>query len=93
MPHKAKPHKGMAKRLKVTKTGKVLHRHEKNSHLRSGRTSKLKRHLGRPGVLAEGMARNVRRYLNVAKLKPMQAEHDARQGETARKPEAAGARK
>jgi hypothetical protein len=44
-------------------------------------------------VLAEGMARNVRRYLNVVKLKPMQAEHEARQGATARKPEAAGARK
>jgi hypothetical protein len=39
------------------------------------------------------MARNVRRYLNVVKLKPMQAEHEARQGATARKPEAAGARK
>jgi large subunit ribosomal protein L35 len=81
----------MAKRFKVTKTGKVLHRHEKNSHLRSGRSSKLKRQLGRPGLLAEGMARNVRRYLNVSKLKPRQAEHEARQGETNRQPETAGA--
>ena len=91
MPHKAKPHKGMAKRFKVTKTGKVLHRHEKNSHLRSGRSAKLKRHLGRPGVLAEGMARNVRRYLKLSKLKPMQFEHEARQGENRREPEPTGA--
>jgi large subunit ribosomal protein L35 len=83
----------MAKRFTVTKTGKIKHRHEKNSHLRSGRSSKLKRHLGRPGVLTEGMARNVRRYLKVAKLKPMQAQHDAKQGENAREVETAGARK
>ena len=93
MPHKAKPHKGMAKRFKVTKTGKVTHRHEKNSHLRSGRSAKLKRHLGRPGLLAEGMARNVRRYLNLSKLKPMQAEHVARQGKPEGNPEPAGATK
>ena len=80
MPHKSKPHKGMAKRFRVTKTGKVKHRHEKNSHLRSGRSSALKRRLGRPGVLAEGMARNVRRYLLVQKLKPKQLEHEKSQG-------------
>ena len=80
MSYKAKPHKGMAKRFRVTKTGKIKHRHEKNSHLRSGRSSKLKRQLGRPGVLAEGMARNVRRYLGVTRLKPLQVEHEARQG-------------
>jgi ribosomal protein L35 len=80
----------MAKRFRVTKTGKIKHRHEKNSHLRSGRSSKLKRHLGRPGVLAEGMARNVRRYLGVTRLKPMKAEHDARQGKAQRENAEAG---
>jgi ribosomal protein L35 len=76
----------MAKRFHVTKTGKIKHRHEKNSHLRSGRSSKLKRHLGRPSLLAEGMARNVRRYLRVHKLKPLKVEHESRQGETKREP-------
>jgi large subunit ribosomal protein L35 len=90
MPHSSKPHKGMAKRFRVTKTGKIKHRHEKNSHLRSGRSAKVKRQLGRPGVLAEGMARNVRRYLNVTKLKPMQVEHEQRLAE--KKPEAAAAK-
>src|SRR3954469_18837235 len=54
MGYKLKPSKGVAKRMKVTKTGKLKHRHEKNSHLRSARTSKTKRHLGRAGVLHEG---------------------------------------
>jgi large subunit ribosomal protein L35 len=76
MAYKLKPHKGMAKRFKVSATGKVKHRHEKSTHLRSGRSAKLKRHLGRPGVLAEGMARNVRRYLGLKKLKPLQVEHE-----------------
>jgi large subunit ribosomal protein L35 len=81
MPHKAKPHKGMGKRFKVSRTGKVMHRHEKNSHLRSRRSSKLKRQLGRVGVLAEGMARNVRRYLGLSKRKPNQIEHEAKLAE------------
>ena len=76
MAYKLKPHKGMAKRFKVSATGKVSHRHEKSTHLRSGRSAKLKRHLGRPSVLAEGMARNVRRYLGLKKLKPLQVEHE-----------------
>ena len=90
MHYKAKPHKGMAKRFRVTKTGKIKHRHEKSTHLRSGRSAKLKRQLGRPAILAEGMARNVRRYLGVSKLKPMEVEHEKRQGEV--KSELASAR-
>ena len=76
MAYKMKPHKGMAKRFKVSATGKVSHRHEKSTHLRSRRSAKLKRHLGRPSLLAEGMARNVRRYMGLKKLKPLQVEHE-----------------
>ena len=57
MGYKFKPNKGVAKRMKVTATGKLKHRHEKLSHLRSNRTGKLKRALGRPSVLAEGHSR------------------------------------
>jgi len=32
MGYKFKPNKGVAKRMKVTKSGKIKHRHEKNSH-------------------------------------------------------------
>jgi len=62
--------------MKVTKSGKLKHRHEKNSHLRSARTSKTKRHLGRAGVLHEGHARNMRQMLGLSKLKPNRALHE-----------------
>src|SRR5205085_11298169 len=63
MGYKFKPNKGVAKRMKVTATGKLKHRHEKNSHLRSGRSSALKRRLGRPSVLDEGQASRLRTLL------------------------------
>ena len=58
MGYKLKPKKGVAKRMKVSATGKIKHRHEKLSHLRSNRTGKTKRALGRPSILAEGHSRN-----------------------------------
>ncbi len=76
MGYKFKPNKGVAKRMKLTKSGKIRHRHEKNSHLRSGRTSKTKRQLGRAGVLAEGHAKNMRRLLGVVGRRPNQAAHE-----------------
>src|SRR5204863_9495751 len=90
MGYKFKPNKGVAKRMKVTKTGKIKHRHEKNSHLRSGRSSQLKRKLGRPGLLDEGHARNMRRLLGLTKLKPNKVIHERALAE--REPETAGAK-
>ncbi len=76
MGYKFKPSKSVAKRFKVTKTGKLKHRHEKTSHLRSSRDSALKRRLGRASVLAEGHAKNMRRFMGVAKLKPNKTAHE-----------------
>ena len=76
MAYKFKPSKSVAKRFKVSATGKLKHRHEKTSHLRSGRDANKKRHLGRAGVLAEGHARNMRRFMGVAKLKPNKTAHE-----------------
>ena len=76
MSYKLKPNKGMLKRFRVSATGKVRHRHEKSTHLRSGRSPKLKRQLGRPGVLHEGHARNMRRWMGLSKLKPLRAVHE-----------------
>ena len=70
MGYKFKPNKGVAKRMKLTATGKLKHRHEKNSHLRSRRSAGLKRRLGRAGVLAEGHSRNMRRFLGVVGQRP-----------------------
>lgn len=76
MGYKFKPNKGVAKRMRLTKTGKLKHRHEKNSHLRSGRTAKTKRRLGRAGVLAEGHSRNMRRFLGKTGRRPHQIAHE-----------------
>jgi large subunit ribosomal protein L35 len=72
MGYKFKPNKGVAKRMRLTATGKLKHRHEKNSHLRSRRNSALKRRVGRPGVLSEGLARNMRRLLGQTGTRPNQ---------------------
>ena len=76
MGYKFKPNKGVLKRVRVTKTGKLKHNHEKTSHLRSGRTSKTKRHLRRASVLAEGHARNLRLLAGLRHLRPEQARHE-----------------
>ena len=76
MGYKFKPNKGVAKRMKVTATGKLKHRHEKNSHLRSRRTSALKRRLGRAGVLAEGHSRNMRAFMGVTGVRPNKIAHE-----------------
>ena len=76
MGYKFKPKKGVAKRMKVTATGKIKHRHEKLSHLRSNRSGKLKRSLGRPEILAEGHSRNMRRFLGIVGKRPKQAAHE-----------------
>jgi large subunit ribosomal protein L35 len=76
MGYKFKPNKGVAKRMKVTATGKIKHRHEKNSHLRSRRNASLKRRLGRASVLAEGHGRNMRQLLGVSGVRPNQIAHE-----------------
>ncbi len=76
MGYKLKPKKGVAKRMKVSATGKIKHRHEKLSHLRSNRTGKTKRALGRPSILAEGHSRNMRRFLGIVGKRPNQVVHE-----------------
>jgi large subunit ribosomal protein L35 len=76
MGYKFKPNKGVTKRLRVSKTGKVKHRHELSTHLRSGRSAKKKRHLGRPAVLFEGHARNMRQLMGVSGRRPNQIAHE-----------------
>lgn len=77
MGYKFKPKKGVGKRMRVTKTGKLKIRHEKNSHHRSGRSSALKRRLGRPAILHEGHAINMRRFMGIVGTRPNQARHEA----------------
>lgn len=71
-----KPCKGMLKRFKITATGKVKRRKTHNSHLNSVRDGNQKRRIGRPAILFEGHARNIRRFTGYASLKPRQIQHE-----------------
>lgn len=42
---KAKPHKGLLKRIRISKTGKVRHRTAGHQHLRSNKSGKRLRHM------------------------------------------------
>ena len=75
MGYKFKPNKSMAKRFKVTKTGKLKRHHSLTSHLMSARTSKKRRHLRKPEILFEGHARNMRRMMGIS-LKPAKIAHE-----------------
>jgi large subunit ribosomal protein L35 len=76
MGYKLKPNKGVAKRLRVTATGKLKHSHELTSHLRSSRSAKKKRQLGRASVLDEGHARRFRGLMAISGLKPAKIAHE-----------------
>jgi large subunit ribosomal protein L35 len=59
---KQKTHRGAAKRFRVTRTGKVLHRRANNAHLLQKKTSRRKRRLtGTDEVTAE--RKNILRLL------------------------------
>lgn len=76
MGYKIKTNKTVAKRFKVTATGKLKCRHAKTSHLMSARTSKTKRQLGRPGLVYEPVARNMRRLMRMSHLNPIRTAHE-----------------
>jgi large subunit ribosomal protein L35 len=76
MAYKFKPNKSMASRFKVSKKGKLKRHHAKTSHLMSARSPKTKRRLSRPGIVYEGLARNIRRAMGVSHLNPIRHEHE-----------------
>jgi len=93
MGYKLKPKKAVLARFKVTKKGKVKRHHSLTSHLRSSRTSAKKRQLRRPAMMAEGMARNVRRMVGMSHKNPIRAAHEQRVIEAQKQAEAAPATK
>lgn len=70
MGYKFKPNKSVAKRFRVTGKGKLKRRHSLSTHLRSARSPKKKRHLGRPAILFEGHARNMRKMMGISGKHP-----------------------
>ena len=76
MAYKFKPNKAVAKRFKVSKTGKLKRHHGFTSHLMSARPAGKRRHLRKPEVLFEGHARNMRKMMGISRLKPAKTEHE-----------------
>lgn len=60
---KMKTNKGVAKRFKVTGTGKVKRRQANKSHILTKKASKRKRRLRKPELAAKGDAKRIKRML------------------------------
>lgn len=65
MSNKMKTHKGLKKRVKVTKSGKVKHRASGSGHLMSGKTGKRKRQLRVPRTMPAAAAQKTKEMLGV----------------------------
>ncbi|RMH30077.1 MAG: 50S ribosomal protein L35 [Planctomycetota bacterium] len=62
--HKNKPHKGLLKRVKISKTGKVRHKSCGTGHLKSGKTPKRLRQLRKDTMIADNEIRRASRMLS-----------------------------
>lgn len=60
---KMKTHKGMAKRIKLTATGKMLRRKAFRNHLLSGKQTSLKRTYVKEFEVSQGDAANIKKML------------------------------
>ena len=62
---KLKTHSGTKKRVKITKTGKIIRRHARLNHFLEKKSGSRKRRLNRPGTFTGHNARNIKRRLGV----------------------------
>lgn len=62
---KMKTHKGTAKRIKITSTGKLTRRRAFGSHILSKKSKSRKRAIKRPATVTGSMAKNIKRALGV----------------------------
>jgi large subunit ribosomal protein L35 len=76
MAYKFKPNKSVAKRLRLTRTGKLKRGHSFRDHLMSSRPAKKRRKLRRPEILFEGHARNMRKLMGVSGVHPGKIRHE-----------------
>jgi large subunit ribosomal protein L35 len=67
MAYKFKPNKSVAKRFKVSKTGKLKRHHGNTSHLMSSRSANKRRHLRHGAVVPEVHARRLRKLMGISK--------------------------
>jgi large subunit ribosomal protein L35 len=57
---KQKTHKGLKKRVKITATGKVMHKRTGGGHLMSGKNAKRRRRVRSSSIMKSAMAKTVR---------------------------------
>ncbi len=62
---KMKTHKGTAKRVKRTSTGKITRRRAFGGHLLAKKSNRRKRVIGSPAVVSGKIAKNIKRALGV----------------------------
>lgn len=62
---KLKTHKGTAKRIKLTSTGKLSRRRAFGNHMLSKKSKSRKRNINTPATITGGMAKNAKRALGV----------------------------
>jgi large subunit ribosomal protein L35 len=86
MPQKAfKPNKSIAKRFKVTKTGKLKRHHGFTSHLMSSRSANKRRKLRQGAIVSESHAQRLRKVMGIAGVGPGKAAAKARAARNAAK--------
>lgn len=62
---KLKTHKGTAKRVKLTSTGKITRRRASGGHLLAKKSKSRKRAINTTGEVTGSMAKNIKRALGV----------------------------
>lgn len=62
---KMKTHKGTAKRIKVTSTGKLTRRRAFGAHLLAKKSKSRKRAINTTAIVTGGVAKNIRRALGI----------------------------
>ena len=60
---KMKSHRGAAKRIEITSTGKIRRRRAFGNHMLGKKTSKRKRHIDSPALISEADTKRIRRLL------------------------------
>ncbi len=60
---KLKTHKGVARRFKVTGTGKLMHARSGRRHLLTGKSARKMRHLRRAAQIAQVQQQKLRRLI------------------------------
>ena len=73
MAYKYKPNKSVAKRFKVSKTGKLKRHHGNTSHLMSSRSANKRRSLRKAAIVPEVHARRLRKLMGISGKGPGKA--------------------